>query len=68
MLLSQRNQLLVINGTSSNQNHAVRGVVGLDVVREVVALNGEDVGLWSEDGSAKRLTWQRLSQLRRRTL
>lgn len=31
----------------------VHGVVGLDVVREIITLNGENVGLWSEDGSAK---------------
>ena len=53
----------MINGTSSNQDHTIRRVVGLDVVRQVIALNGENIGLWPEDGSAKRLTWWRPGQL-----
>ena len=47
----------MIDGTGSNQDHTVRSVVGLDVVREVIALDGENIGLWSKDGPAKRLTW-----------
>ena len=56
MFLSQRNELLVIYSTGSNQDHTVCSVVGLDVVGEVIAFDGENVGLWSKNGSAKRLT------------
>lgn len=66
MFLSQRYELLVIDGTCSNQDHAIGGVVSLDVVRKVVALNGENVGFWSKYGSAKRLTWGKVSQKRER--
>ena len=56
MLLSQRNKLLVVYGTGSDQNHTIRSVVSLDVVGEVIAFDGEDVGLWPKNGPAKGLT------------
>jgi hypothetical protein len=47
--------LLVGNTTSANKDHAVSGVVGLDVVLEIGALNALDVLLGSEDGASEGL-------------
>jgi hypothetical protein len=47
----------VIDSTGSNQDHTICSVVGLDVVGQVIALDGENVGFRSKDGSAQRLTW-----------
>ena len=55
VLLSESDQLIVRNTTSSNQDHAVSGVVGLDVVDQVLPLDGLDVLLGTEDGATKRL-------------
>lgn len=41
---------------STNKDHAVGGVVGLDVALEIGALNALDVLLGSEDGAAKGLS------------
>ena len=56
MLLGVLDELLVVNTTSTNKDHAVRRVVGLDVRREVIALDGEDVSLGAEDGATQGLT------------
>lgn len=56
VLLGQGNQGIVINTTGTNKDHAVSGVVGLDVVGEVIAGQGLDVLLGSQDGAAKSLT------------
>lgn len=55
VLLGQLDELLVRDTTSANQYHAVSSVVGLDVVLKVVALNGLDVLLRTQDGAAERL-------------
>lgn len=55
VLLSQSDELFVGDTTSTNQNHAVSGVVGLDVVDQVVPVDGLDVLLGTEDGATKRL-------------
>ena len=55
VLLGQSDELLVGDTTSTNQDHAVSGVVGLDVVDQVLPLDGLDVLLGTEDGATKRL-------------
>lgn len=55
VLLSKADELLVGNTTSTNQNHAVSGVVGLDVVSQVVPGDGLDVLLGAENGATKGL-------------
>jgi hypothetical protein len=55
VLLSETNELLVRNATSTNQDHAVSSVVGLDVVGQVIPGDGLDVLLRAEDGAAKGL-------------
>lgn len=55
VLLSESDELLVGNATSTNENHTVSSVVGLDVVGQVVAGDGLDVLLGAEDGAAKGL-------------
>jgi hypothetical protein len=55
VLLGEIDQLLVGNTSSTNKNHAVSGVVGLDVVLEVGALDGLDVLLGSKDGASEGL-------------
>jgi hypothetical protein len=55
VLLGEVDQLLVGNATSANEDHAVSGVVGLDVVFEIGALDALDVLLGSKDGAAEGL-------------
>lgn len=55
VLLGQSDELLVGDTTSTNQDHAVSGVVGLDVVDQVLPLDGLDVLLGTEDSATKRL-------------
>lgn len=55
VLLSESDQLIVRNTTSSNQDHAVSGVVGLDIVDQVVAGDALDVFLRAKNRAAKRL-------------
>lgn len=55
VLLSEADELLMGNTTSTNQDHAVSGVVGLDVVGQVVPRNSLDVLLGAEDGATKGL-------------
>jgi hypothetical protein len=43
------------NTTGANEDHAVGGVVGLDVVGEVITADGLDVLLGAEDGATKGL-------------
>lgn len=56
VLLSEANELLVGDTTSTNKDHAVSGVVGLDVVGQVLAGDGLDVLLGAEDGATEGLT------------
>ena len=56
VLLGMLDELLVVDTASADKNHAVSSVVGLDVGREVIAFNGEDVLLGAEDGATKGLT------------
>lgn len=55
VLLGETDKLLVGDTTSTNQDHTVGSVVGLDVVGQVVTGDGLDVLLGAEDGAAKRL-------------
>lgn len=55
VLLGELDQLLVGNATGSGENHAVGGVVVLDVVDELGAGNVTDVLAGAEDGAAKGL-------------
>lgn len=56
VLLGELNKRLVLDTTSTNKDHAVSGVVGLDVLGKVLTLDGEDVLLGAEDGAAEGLT------------
>lgn len=40
----------------SDEHHAVSGVVGLDIVDEVVSLDACNIFLGAEDGASKRLS------------
>lgn len=55
VLLGRLHQLLVVDAAGADKNHAVSGVVRLDVRDEVITLDGEDVGLGAEDGAPKGL-------------
>lgn len=55
VLLGESDELLVRDAAGTNQNHAIGSVVGLDVVEEVVAVDGLDVLLGAEDGATKGL-------------
>jgi hypothetical protein len=55
VLLGELDKLLVGNATGTHENHAVGGVVGLDVVLEVGALDALNVLLGAQDGAAKSL-------------
>lgn len=55
VLLSESHEALVGNATSTDQDHAVSSVVGLDVVGQVVPGDGLDVLLGAEDGASKGL-------------
>lgn len=55
VLLGELDELCVLDAAGSDENHAVGGVVGLDVRGEVVPLDGEDVRLGTEDGATEGL-------------
>lgn len=55
VFLGQSDELLVGDTTSTNQDHAVRGVVGLDVVGQVVTGDGLDVLPGTKDGTTEGL-------------
>lgn len=55
VLLGEVNELLVGDATSSDEHHAVSGVVGLDVVEQVRTLYALDVLLGAEDSSSEGL-------------
>lgn len=55
VLLGQSDELVVGNTTSANQDHAVRGIVGLDVVGQVVPRDGLDVLPGTKDGTTEGL-------------
>jgi len=56
VLLGQRNQGIVVDTAGTDEDHAVSGVVGLDVVGKVIAGQGLDVLLGSQDGATKSIT------------
>lgn len=56
MLLGELNKLGVWDATGTDENHAVGGVVGLDVVNEVITLDALDVLGWAKDGAAEWLS------------
>ena len=58
VLLSQLDQFVVVNTTSTDKDHAVSGVVGLDVVGEVITGQGLDVLLGSQDGATEGFTYE----------
>lgn len=55
VLLSKLDELGMRYATSTDENHAVSSVVGLDVLLKVTALDGLDVLLGAEDGPAEGL-------------
>lgn len=59
MLLGELDKRLVLDTSRTNENHAVRSVVLLDVVLQVRLADGEDVLAWSEDGASEGLAWMR---------
>lgn len=52
VLLGELNELGVWDTTGTNKDHAVSGVVGLDVVNEILALEALNVLGWAKDGAA----------------
>lgn len=56
VLLGKSDELLVGDTTSADEDHAVSGVVGLNVVDQAVPGDGLDVLLGTEDGTTKGLT------------
>ncbi len=64
MLLGKFNQRLVLDASCTNEYHAVSSVVGLDIGGEIVAVDGEDVSLWSENCTAQRLACRNKNQRR----
>jgi hypothetical protein len=46
---------LAVDAASADEHHPVGGVVRLDVLGEVIPLDGQDVLLGSENGTAERL-------------
>lgn len=57
VLFGEFDEFGVFDTTGSDEDHAVGCVVGLDVVGEVIALNGENVGFWAQNGAAKGLSF-----------
>lgn len=55
VLLGKLDELLVRNTTRADEDHAVSGVVGLDVVGQVITADGLDVLLGTEDGATEGL-------------
>lgn len=55
VLLSEADELVVGDTTGTNEDHTVSGVVGLDVVNQVVPGDGLDVLLGAEDGTTEGL-------------
>ena len=55
MLLSELDELLVLDATRANKNHAVGSVVRLDVGRQILASDRADVLLGAKNRSAKGL-------------
>lgn len=55
VLLSKLNQLSVRDTTSTDENHTVSGIVGLDVVDQVIALDALDVFGRTKDSASQRL-------------
>src|SRR6266567_4472459 len=60
-------KLLVVNTTCTNQDHTISGVVGLDIIREIITLDGQNVCFGAENCPAKGLACGMLAkELRRR--
>jgi len=52
VLLGLLDELRVGYTTCADKNHTVSGIVGFDIGGKVIPLDGQDVGLGSEDGAA----------------
>lgn len=59
VLLGKLDELVVGNTTSTDKDHAVSSVVGLDVVNKVLSLDALDVLCRAKDGAAERLSLER---------
>jgi hypothetical protein len=46
----------MIDTTGTDKDHAVGGVVGLNIQRKVITLDGKNVLLWTKDCPTKCLT------------
>ena len=55
VLLGVLDELLVVDAAGADEDHAVGGVICLDVRGEVIALDGENVLLGAKDGAPERL-------------
>lgn len=58
MLLSKLNEFAVVDTAGADKDHAVRGVVRLYVGGKIIAADGEDVRLRTEDGASEGLTYR----------
>jgi len=58
MVLGEVDEGSVFDSSGTDEYHAVGGVVGFDVVGKVVARDGKNVLLGSENSSSKRLSWK----------
>ena len=57
MFFGQLYKFLVVNTACTNQNHAIRSIVGLDVIREIIPLDGQNVGFGTKNCAAEGLTY-----------
>ena len=55
VLFSKLHQLLVVNTSGTNKDHAIGCIVGFNVRVKVITLDGEDVGFGAKNGTSKWL-------------
>ena len=65
MLAGEFDKFFVLDTTSTNEDHTVSGIVRLDVRREVVTVDGENVLFGTKDRAAERLTFRSQSDIRK---
>jgi len=56
VLLGELDEFTVVNATSTNEHHAVSGVVGLDIRGQVFTTYRKDVPFGAKDCTTERLT------------
>src|ERR1700684_4272246 len=50
----------MFDSPSTDEDHTVGGIVRLNIRRQVILFNGQDICFGAEDGSTKRLTFGKL--------